>query len=89
MFLQKTTRPASPSKATRAMMNIQQSMWTRTAPAIARLATTLLKDKGKIYCEINEALANETRDLFKEEGFKNIRIIKDINNKDRIISADK
>ncbi len=57
--------------------------------AIARLATTLLKDKGKIYCEINEALANETRDLFKEEGFNNIRIIKDINNKDRIISADK
>lgn len=57
--------------------------------AIGRSAMQLLKPGGSLYLEINEALANETGRLISGTGFKNIRIIKDLNNKDRIIKANK
>lgn len=57
--------------------------------AIGESAINLLKSGGSLYCEINEALANETGELLSGFGFRNIRVIKDLNNKDRIIKADK
>lgn len=57
--------------------------------AIAEVSWAMLKKEGRIYCEINEALGKETAQLFKNYHYSDIRIIKDINNKDRIISATK
>ena len=44
---------------------------------------------GKIYFEINEALGEVTAKLLKEAGYKNVGIIKDLNNKERIITGEK
>jgi release factor glutamine methyltransferase len=53
--------------------------------AIADLALKILKPEGRIYFEINESLGPETRDLIEKKGFKNVELIKDINNKNRIL----
>lgn len=55
--------------------------------AIGNSAMLLLKPGGSIYLEINEALSNETGDLISEIGFNSISIIRDLNNKDRILKA--
>lgn len=55
--------------------------------AIALRSKTLLKPGGIVYCEINEALGEETQKLFAQNGFKNIEIKKDLNGKDRMIKA--
>lgn len=55
--------------------------------SLGRLAETLLKPGGKLYFEINEALGQDTCNLLERLGLSNIRLIKDINNKDRIVSA--
>lgn len=57
--------------------------------AIAQTAQTILKPNGLVYCEINEALGKETAQAFKDEGFTNIEIRKDINGKDRMLRAKK
>lgn len=57
--------------------------------AIGRMAMQVLKPGGSLYLEINEALGNETGALISEIGFKSIGIIKDLNNKDRILKARK
>ncbi len=57
--------------------------------AIGESAIKLLRSGGSLYFEINEALANETGELLSGFGFRNIRVIKDLHNKDRIIKADK
>jgi len=56
---------------------------------ILLFAKTNLKDKGKIYLEINEKFGQETANLFNEANFKNVRLIKDINEKDRFIVVEK
>ncbi len=54
---------------------------------IAEIANEHLKHNGVIFCEINEALAEETKKCFVNSGFGNIFVRKDINNKDRIIQV--
>ena len=52
--------------------------------ALLSISFTLLHEKGKIYFEINEALGSKIESLFKSFGFKDTRIYKDINGKDRM-----
>ena len=57
--------------------------------AVARWAAVLLKDDGTGIVEINEALGKETAELFREAGFDNAEIIKDLNEKDRFVRFSK
>ena len=56
---------------------------------ISELAISHLKKGGKLYFEINESLGNEMKELLKEKGFTNILLHKDINGKNRMMSAIK
>lgn len=53
--------------------------------SIAKLAKIFLVDEGMIFLEINENLGEETKLLFENEGFQDVRIIKDFHEKDRIL----
>lgn len=53
--------------------------------SIARFARKRLYENGTIYVEIHEALANEVAHLFREEGYKNIEVRKDMQGKDRMV----
>lgn len=53
--------------------------------AISNFALKHLKPKGKLYLEINQAYGGETKQLLESKGFKNIILIKDLNNKNRIL----
>lgn len=55
--------------------------------AIARLSYEALIPGGKLYVEINEALANETVAVFEKVGFGNIVARKDLNDRFRMIRA--
>ncbi|MEA1872836.1 MAG: peptide chain release factor N(5)-glutamine methyltransferase [Bacteroidota bacterium] len=55
---------------------------------IAKIARNHLSPNGQIFCEINEALAEQTKKCFVLSGFGNIFVYKDINNKDRIIHIE-
>ena len=57
--------------------------------AIAVKGKTILKPKGKIIVEINERFGKETKELFEGAGFNSVQIIKDLDGKDRIVSAVK
>jgi release factor glutamine methyltransferase len=54
---------------------------------IAHKAKKVLNPKGRLYFEINEGLGPITSELLSENGYKNVQIIKDLNNKDRIVKA--
>lgn len=54
---------------------------------IAFLAKKSLKSSGKLYLEINENLSGETAEILELQGFHDIRIRKDLNNKFRMICA--
>ncbi|NLR91233.1 peptide chain release factor N(5)-glutamine methyltransferase [Flammeovirga agarivorans] len=54
---------------------------------ISMLASQKLTERGKLYFEINEQFGQETADLMKKDGFKNIEIIKDFQGKDRIVKG--
>lgn len=56
--------------------------------AIARRGKSLLKPGGKIFVEINERFGKELKQHFRNEGYSNVSIEKDINNKDRILMAE-
>jgi release factor glutamine methyltransferase len=56
--------------------------------AIAEFSKRHLNKNGRIYCEINENLSMETADIFKNMGFQNVMIKKDINGKDRMIKIE-
>ena len=56
--------------------------------AITLKAAYSLAKEGRLYFEINERFGRETAALL-ETDFKNIRIIQDINGKDRIVSGEK
>lgn len=56
---------------------------------IAQKGYPALMPNGKLLVEINECYGNEVADIFRTAGYRNIRIIKDFQNKDRIISANK
>lgn len=55
--------------------------------AIANFAFNNLTDNGLVAVEINEALGEETADVFRRKGFSEVEIIKDIHQKDRFVSA--
>lgn len=57
--------------------------------AIAKLAASNLKNNGLVYCEINEALGEETASIFTTANFTDITIKNDINGKQRMIRARK
>ena len=57
--------------------------------AIASKSKSLLKPNGKIFVEINEKFAGEIKDLFVSSGFKEIKIIQDLDGKDRIVIAQR
>lgn len=54
---------------------------------IAQKAKSALKSSGKLYFEINEALGQKVKDLLEEQGYKEISVLKDLNNKDRMVKA--
>ena len=54
---------------------------------LAILAKNSLKKSGKIYLEINEKLSKETAELLELQGFHEIRVRKDLNDRFRMISA--
>jgi release factor glutamine methyltransferase len=57
--------------------------------AIAKNGFAALLRNGKVVVEINERFGKQVGDIFKESGFKNVQIIKDLQNKDRIVIAFK
>jgi len=57
--------------------------------AIALKGKSLLKAFGKVFVEINEKLGNEVKNLFERSGFGEVKILKDLDGKDRIVTAQK
>jgi len=55
--------------------------------AIANFAFNNLTNNGLVAVEINEALGEETAEVFRRKGFSEVEIIKDIHQKDRFVSA--
>jgi release factor glutamine methyltransferase len=55
---------------------------------IADFALENLMNRGLLFFEINEHLGNETVQLLKDKGFKNIVLKKDMQGKDRMICAE-
>jgi release factor glutamine methyltransferase len=53
--------------------------------AIADYAVSHLTINGLLFLEINESLGNETVELLKDKGFKNIELRKDMSGRDRMI----
>ena len=56
---------------------------------LAILAKQSLKKSGKIYLEINENLSAETVEILELQGFHEIRLRKDLNDRYRMVSATK
>ena len=56
---------------------------------IAELAKKNLNANGKLYFEINQYLGKETFELVESFGFKNVKLLKDIYDNDRMIYAEK
>ena len=54
---------------------------------IAKFSTQRLKDNGRVYVEINEALGEEVVALFESHGFKEVTLKKDMQGKDRMVRA--
>ena len=57
--------------------------------AVLNIARGILAIRGKIYFEINEALGKEIFRLFAASGYSEIRIINDINGKQRFVTGIK
>jgi release factor glutamine methyltransferase len=55
--------------------------------AIAKFSLTHLKPGGRVYVEINEALGKEVVRLFKENGFREVILKKDLQEKERMVKA--
>lgn len=56
---------------------------------INQLAQQYLNEGGQLYYEINEFKGNEMLELMKQNGFNQIELLQDINEKNRIIKAIK
>jgi release factor glutamine methyltransferase len=54
---------------------------------IADFSKIHLKNRGRLYFEINEAFGTECCDILQEKGFSEIVLKKDINGKDRMIGC--
>jgi release factor glutamine methyltransferase len=57
--------------------------------AILSLAVYVLEPGGTIYFEINESMGKQVHDLLKSHDYSEIKIIKDINGKERIAKGRK
>lgn len=55
--------------------------------SIAHTARTLLRDKGELYFEIYEFLADEMRRMLQEEGYVDVVVREDFRGKQRMICA--
>lgn len=53
--------------------------------AVAEWALLMLRPGGYGIVEINEALALETEEIFRNLGFRNVRTVKDLHDKDRFV----
>jgi len=51
---------------------------------IAEIGKQLLKPGGKLYFEINEKYGNDVASLMKDLGYSEVRVLKDLNEKDRM-----
>ena len=56
--------------------------------AICDYALKHLNENGKIYFEINQSLGSETKNLLENNGFKNVELIKDLSNNNRILRGN-
>ena len=56
--------------------------------SIARTARKMLREGGKLYYEIYEALADEMELMLRSEGYKSIRLREDFRGKQRMICAE-
>ena len=56
---------------------------------ILEFAQKALKPYGQIWFEINEKFGKETAELCHSKGFKNVEIIKDFREKERIVRAQR
>jgi release factor glutamine methyltransferase len=54
---------------------------------IAKKAKKVLKPHGRLYFEINETIGTITSELLNENGYKDVQIIKDLNERDRLVKA--
>jgi release factor glutamine methyltransferase len=57
--------------------------------AILEIASHILVPHGKVYFEINEALGKEMTDLLVSRAYSEIRVVNDINGKNRFITGIK
>jgi release factor glutamine methyltransferase len=57
--------------------------------AIIKIAEEILLPDGRLYFEINEMMGNSLTALLKSFGYSNIEIVKDLNDKERIIKCRK
>jgi release factor glutamine methyltransferase len=57
--------------------------------AIVKLADEILLRGGRLYFEINEMMGNALTTLIKSHGYSDIEIVKDLNDKERIIKCRK
>ena len=57
--------------------------------AIASFCKIHLSDRGEIWVEINEQFGKECAGLFEKEGFKKVRVLRDIHEKERYIHASR
>jgi release factor glutamine methyltransferase len=57
--------------------------------ALAAFAKKRLYENGSIYMEIHEETGSEVVNLFKENGYSNIELRKDMQGKDRMVKAKK
>jgi release factor glutamine methyltransferase len=57
--------------------------------AILEFAEKILVPRGKVYFEINEAMGNAAVQLLVSHGYSEIKIVEDLNCKDRIIKGKK
>ena len=62
---------------------------TRFYNRIARLGSELLLPGGKLYFEINQAYGRETAHILEMNQYRDVRVIKDIFGKDRIVTANR
>lgn len=56
---------------------------------IARLAKVKLNKGGFLFCEINQYLPHETKQLFVNDGFENVEVYKDLFDNFRVLSCNK
>lgn len=54
---------------------------------IAQTALRTLKPGGCLYFEINAALGNETKKLLTGIGYRQVELIRDLQQRDRIVAA--